>query len=81
MTSQIFIIAIIALTTFFVLLHMANLSRFRKNLWVGQHVDLYRRYEGFLSVIITDIDEDVITVKSLLNTLYDVRRTNLHPKE
>ena len=80
MTAQIFIIAIIAIVAFIALRHTANLSQFRKNLWVGQHVDLYL-YEGFLSVIITDIDGDDVTVKSLSKTFYDVKRGNIHPKE
>jgi hypothetical protein len=73
-------IVVIAIFAFAILRTQWIANEFRKNLWVGQHVDL-KQDEDFLSVIITDIDGDKVTVKSISKTLYEVKRKDLYSKK
>lgn len=81
MTSQILILIVIAIFAFAILRIQWNINEFRKTLWVGQHVDFRVNDKNYIAVIITDIEGEDVTVKSISKTFYDTKRKYIYPKK
>ena len=78
--SHFVIVALIAMVAGIVLFFQWDLNQFRKKLFIGQHVDVHLAHNEFLAVIITDIQGNWVTVKSLSKTYYNVEKKDIYPK-
>ena len=78
-TQNIVIIAFIAIAIGITLFFQWDLNQFRKKLYVGQHVDMHIAHNEFLTVIITDIQDEWVTAKSLSKKYYKSEKKNIYP--